>query len=111
MSPWTEPTFDAILGAPHAAPMVGSARCSESGGGSAVIERCLARPDGGTLAYKLHRGAGGPPLVLVHGLASNRTRFAEFAEHSRLHGVHPLLRVDLRGHGGSLTRQRVDMVS
>lgn len=46
------------------------------------------------------------PVLLLHGLASNLTRFSEFVEHSVLAQRHALLRVDLRGHGGALTRRR-----
>jgi pimeloyl-ACP methyl ester carboxylesterase len=42
--------------------------------------------------------------LLIHGLASNASRFEEFAEHTRLAEDHVLIRVDLRGHGASLTR-------
>jgi pimeloyl-ACP methyl ester carboxylesterase len=52
-------------------------------------------------------GPPGPPLLLVHGLASNRSRFAEFAESTSLGARHALVRVDLRGHGESATRRRI----
>ena len=52
-------------------------------------------------------GAPGPPILLLHGLASNRSRFAEFAESTSLGVRHPLVRVDLRGHGESATRRRI----
>ncbi len=48
------------------------------------------------------------PLLLVHGLASNASRFEEFCEHTTLRGQRTLLRVDLRGHGGSTARTRLD---
>lgn len=71
----------------------------------------LARPDGATIAYEVRRPAvpGGEPVLLIHGLASNRTRFAEFVEHTALAERHALIRVDLRGHGGSITRRRIGM--
>jgi pimeloyl-ACP methyl ester carboxylesterase len=40
-------------------------------------------------------------VVLLHGLASNATRWSEFVEHGSLAGAWALLRVDLRGHGAS----------
>ncbi len=43
----------------------------------------------------------GIALVLLHGLASNLTRWSEFVEHSALRGWHDLIRIDLRGHGVS----------
>ena len=47
-------------------------------------------------------------LVLLHGLASNSTRWWHFAANSRLPGL-KLLRPDLRGHAGSSDRGRIDM--
>jgi pimeloyl-ACP methyl ester carboxylesterase len=74
----------------------------------------LQRPDGVRLRWYRHgpgREAGtteATPLLLLHGLASNASRFEEFCEHSQLAQQRPLLRVDLRGHGGSLTRGRLN---
>jgi pimeloyl-ACP methyl ester carboxylesterase len=42
-------------------------------------------------------------------LASNASRFEEFAEACRLAGRHALIRADLRGHGEAITRRRVDL--
>ncbi|WP_235375504.1 hypothetical protein [Pseudomonas aeruginosa] len=64
----------------------------------------LRRPDGAVLAYRVlpaAAGARGPALVLLHGLASNMSRWSEFVERSALRGHHALIRLDLRGHGGS----------
>jgi esterase len=44
------------------------------------------------------------PLVLLHGAASNSTRWWYFTRHSRLTADRRLLRPDLRGHGGSMWR-------
>ncbi len=44
------------------------------------------------------------PIVLLHGAASNSTRWWHFVEHSRLATGRLLLRPDLRGHGESLWR-------
>lgn len=61
--------------------------------------------EGVALHYRLRRcGAGHTPLVLLHGVASNLTRWSEFVEHTTLKESWDLLRVDLRGHGESLTR-------
>jgi pimeloyl-ACP methyl ester carboxylesterase len=46
-------------------------------------------------------------LVLVHGLASNLTRWTEFVSTTRLRASWDLLRLDLRGFGGSVCRARV----
>jgi pimeloyl-ACP methyl ester carboxylesterase len=48
-------------------------------------------------------------LVLLHGLASNMTRWAEFAETTALRDRWDLVRVDLRGHGESVTRRAVTL--
>ena len=75
--------------------------------------RHLLRPDGASLRWYRHAPlvgtdpAGSTPLLLLHGLASNASRFEEFCEHTTLAQQRPLLRVDLRGHGGSLTRGRL----
>lgn len=64
--------------------------------------------DGATLAYRLWRpGAPRRLLVLVHGLASNGTRWTEFTATTRLRESWDLLRVDLRGFGESASRARV----
>jgi pimeloyl-ACP methyl ester carboxylesterase len=71
--------------------------------------RRLRRPDGATIAYAVRRPPvpAGVPLLLIHGLASNRSRFAEFIEATALASRHALIAVDLRGHGESLTRRRI----
>jgi pimeloyl-ACP methyl ester carboxylesterase len=50
----------------------------------------------------------GTTLVLLHGLASNSTRWWHFAAHSRLPGL-TLLRPTRRGGAGSSDRGRIDM--
>jgi pimeloyl-ACP methyl ester carboxylesterase len=73
------------------------------------VARTLA-VGGVALHYRLARsGAGGAPLVLVHGVASNLTRWSEFVEHTTLARGRDLLRVDLRGHGESLARTPTGM--
>jgi len=70
----------------------------------------LRRPDGASVAYRIRPArvpSGLPPVLLLHGLASNLTRFSEFVEHTSLDARHDLLRVDLRGHGGSLSRRPI----
>src|SRR5262249_49884467 len=74
----------------------------------------LALPDGATLAYSIapaQQPAGRACVLLLHGLASNRTRWTEFARTTTLTRARDVLRVDLRGHGesigrGSLTLER-----
>jgi len=72
--------------------------------------RSLRRPDGANLAYGITRGASPRALlVLIHGLASNMTRWSEFIEHTTLAQTWDLMRLDLRGHAGSLWRGRISM--
>lgn len=67
--------------------------------------------DGVTIAYRIARAGASPAplLILIHGLASNVSRWAEFVEHTRLRGNWDLLRLDLRGHGGSFTRRGIGL--
>jgi pimeloyl-ACP methyl ester carboxylesterase len=48
-------------------------------------------------------------VLLLHGLASNLTRWSEFVERTTLAAERDLVRVDLRGHGGSPTRGRIGL--
>jgi len=60
---------------------------------------------GATIGYRLSRQQQLKPLItLIHGLASNCTRFSEFIEYTDLKQTWDLLRVDLRGHGESMYR-------
>ena len=68
--------------------------------------------DGAVIAYRRRRaihGSSRPPLVLIHGAASNMTRWAEFSETTDLGKAHDVLRLDLRGHAGSLYRGAVSL--
>jgi pimeloyl-ACP methyl ester carboxylesterase len=70
----------------------------------------LRTPDGVTIAYRASRvAAPRGTLVLLHGLASNLTRWSEFVATTRLAQDWNMLRLDLRGHAGSLYRGRVGM--
>ncbi len=73
----------------------------------------LITADGATLAYRRWRPPvttrALPPLVLLHGAASNLTRWTEFVEQTRLRETRDLLRLDLRGHGQSLYRGRIGL--
>jgi len=77
--------------------------------------RTFIAADGAAVAYRIkHRtrtqlAAPRRTLVLLHGLASNMTRWSEFTANTRLAEDCDLLRLDLRGHGGSLNRGRVGM--
>ena len=71
----------------------------------AELSRVLHRP-GADLAYRVTPASRTTDraVVLLHGLASNLTRWSEFVEHSSLAQQFNLIRLDLRGHGGSETR-------
>lgn len=73
----------------------------------------LERPDG-VLAYSLRRARHLPArgtLVLLHGLASNRSRYAEFSALTGLSRDWDIVRLDLRGHGQSTTRSALFLES
>ncbi len=62
-----------------------------------------------SISYRIYREqAQKPLLVLLHGLASNSTRFTEFVENTSLKQHWDILRMDLRGHGESMYRGYYD---
>lgn len=74
--------------------------------------RRLPLSDGVTLGYRRWRAPQNPErrtLVLLHGLASNRTRWSEFIERTTLRNHWDILCPDLRGHGESLTRTPIGL--
>ena len=73
--------------------------------------RTLPTADGTMLGYRLFRGAAAPRrlIVLLHGVASNMSRWSEFVEHTSLKETWDLLRPDLRGHGESFARGRLGL--
>lgn len=74
--------------------------------------RSFVAEDGAVIAYRLRRPAAPRrTLVLLHGLASNLTRWSEFVATTRLAASWDILRLDLRGHGGSLWRGRIGMAT
>lgn len=48
-------------------------------------------------------------IVLLHGMASNLTRWSEFLERTALKKEWDIIRLDFRGHGRSMTRGRIGM--
>jgi pimeloyl-ACP methyl ester carboxylesterase len=71
------------------------------------FSRSLTAADGVALSYRLWRAPANPArrlLVLLHGMASNHTRWSEFLERTALKDSWDVLRPDLRGHGESFTR-------
>ena len=73
--------------------------------------RTLRTTDHATLGYRLFRGSPTPRrlIVLLHGVASNMTRWSEFAEQTTLKTSWDILRPDLRGHGESFARGALGM--
>jgi pimeloyl-ACP methyl ester carboxylesterase len=72
------------------------------------LTRTFVAGDGASVAYRLWRpDAPRRTIVAIHGLASNLTRWTEFAATTRLAATWDILRLDLRGHGDSLHRGRV----
>lgn len=68
--------------------------------------RSLTTQDGVTISYRLWRQGkqSRPLIVLLHGMASNMTRWSEFLHHTTLKSDWDIMRLDLRGHGESLYR-------
>ena len=78
--------------------------------GALEFARTLTTRDGATVAYRLLRpGTQRRLVVLLHGLASNLTRWSEFVARTSLGDSWDVLRLDLRGNGGSLYRGRIGM--
>lgn len=74
------------------------------------VARNVVTTDGAVIAYRLSRPAAPRrTIVLIHGVASNLTRWSEFVATTRLVETWDLLRLDLRGHGGSVHRGRIGM--
>lgn len=77
----------------------------------AELERALTAADGARLTYWIRRGddADGRLLLLVHGAASNHTRWSEFVEYTALRERWDMLRPDVRGNARSVARGRLDL--
>jgi len=72
--------------------------------------RTLTLRDGAIIAYRVLRGsAPRQAVVLIHGMASNLTRWSEFVEESSLSSSWDIVRVDLRGNGMSVFRGPITM--
>jgi pimeloyl-ACP methyl ester carboxylesterase len=71
--------------------------------------RQVLHHDGAHLSYWLSRPEGADrSLVMLHGVASNHTRWSEFVSHTTLATNWNLLRPDLRGHGDSMFHGRIN---
>ena len=91
------------------------------------VARVLLALDGARIAYRVAAAAGaasgaatanaasragavqGSAVLLLHGLASNLTRWSEFVATTNLTEGHDVIRVDLRGHGESITRRPISL--
>jgi len=72
--------------------------------------RVLTTHDGAEISYRIARGeTPRRVMVLIHGMASNMTRWSEFVEQTSLGDSWDLLRLDLRGNGRSIHRERITM--
>ncbi len=71
--------------------------------------RQILHHDGARLSYWTSRVAGAKrTLVMLHGVASNHTRWSEFISSTALTSSWNLLRLDLRGHGDSMCHGRLN---
>ena len=72
--------------------------------------RQLRASDGVRLTYGISRApeARGT-LMLLHGMASNMTRWTEFVQTTELRQTWNLIRLDLRGHAQSIDRGRITL--
>lgn len=77
-------------------------------------ERRELRTSGVDIVYRIRPAYDAPkgsPIVFLHGLASNMTRWSEFTRLTSLSRRHDLIRMDLRGHGESMTRRHFDTLT
>lgn len=75
-----------------------------AGAGRLKKRRAIASSDGLELAYWVARAPTDRFLLLLHGGASNHTRFSELCDETRLKSGWNLLCPDLRGNGETMTR-------
>ena len=65
---------------------------------------------GATITYRIWRpGKHRRLLVLVHGMASNMSRWSEFVENTALSKTWDIIRLDLRGHSESVFRGKIGL--
>ena len=70
----------------------------------------LRTADGAVITYLACRASGAQgTLVLLHGMASNMTRWSEFVQNTKLRQSWHLIRLDLRGHGQSIDRGKISL--
>jgi pimeloyl-ACP methyl ester carboxylesterase len=78
-----------------------------------VPKRVIASTDGAELAYWVHRANHSSDrfALLIHGGASNHTRWSEFAENTSLSNNWNLIVPDMRGNSESMTRANLDITT
>ncbi len=76
-----------------------------------VSKHVASTTDGLELVYWLRQAdsPGDRFLLLIHGAASNHTRWSEFVEHTTLTRDWTVIFPDMRGNGASMTRAKQDM--
>ncbi len=66
--------------------------------------------DGASLRFGISRHRDSTSaVVMLHGMASNMTRWSEFVANTSLTEQFTVIRLDLRGHAGSVYRGRIDL--
>jgi len=75
------------------------------------MERHIDTADGCSLSYWLRRAPHqpAPVILMIHGAASNHTRWSELVDMTSLSTSWDLLRPDMRGNGRSFYRGRLDL--
>lgn len=66
----------------------------------------------GALSYAVASCRSGPcagTIVLIHGVGSNASRWEEFTEQTPLREGWRIIRLDLRGHGASESREKATL--
>ncbi len=82
------------------------------------IEKTINTKNNGVVSYKVSRATAANSneykssgsqiaVLLLHGLASNMTRWTEFVATSALTACVDIIRMDLRGHGNSMNYDRI----
>jgi len=71
--------------------------------------RQILEHDGARLSYWVSRTEGAKnTLIMLHGVASNHTRWSEYVSRTSMRSSWNLLTLDLRGHGESMYRGRIN---
>ncbi|NND83478.1 MAG: alpha/beta hydrolase [Gammaproteobacteria bacterium] len=78
-----------------------------------IKKQTTSRTDGEDLAYWVQHAPDpqAPWLVVLHGGASNHTRWSEYVDNSSLAACWNILAPDLRGNGASMTRKHLNMAT